>query len=129
MYFGFCLKPKQYAQNDLIVPQIQELHAWLGWEFYFLLTHQDAFFCSHCIRFLIIFARYKISVCATEGLVQHLLAKRRVLVVYWCLLFHINFCCLLKVLCFDFPPFGKQNPVSEYFKPKFAKKETINKTY
>ncbi|MFE3849453.1 hypothetical protein ACFX5D_15955, partial [Flavobacterium sp. LB3P45] len=38
--------------------------------FCFLLTHRDAFFCSHNLRILIIFVRYKISVSATEGLVQ-----------------------------------------------------------
>ncbi|MFE3849304.1 hypothetical protein ACFX5D_15165, partial [Flavobacterium sp. LB3P45] len=36
-------------------------------------THRDAFFCSHNLRILIIFVRYKISVSATEGLVQHTL--------------------------------------------------------
>ncbi|MFE3848848.1 hypothetical protein ACFX5D_12820, partial [Flavobacterium sp. LB3P45] len=41
----------------------------------FLLTHRDAFFCSHNLRILIIFVRYKISVSATEGLVQQWLTK------------------------------------------------------
>jgi hypothetical protein len=58
------------AQTELIAPQNQELLAWLGLKFCFPLNHLDAFFCSHSLRILITFVRYKIISSATEGLVQ-----------------------------------------------------------
>ena len=69
-YFGFDPIPKPCAQTELIAPQNQELLAWLGLKFCFPLIPLDAFFCSHSLRILIIFVRYKISASATEGLVQ-----------------------------------------------------------
>ena len=71
----FAPKPRLYAQNDAAVPQIPELHAWLGLEFCFLLIHPDAFFCSHSLRIFITFVRYKIKSSATEGLVQQSLQE------------------------------------------------------
>jgi|LakMenE18May11ns_1017448.scaffolds.fasta_scaffold9287054_2 hypothetical protein len=68
-------RPKPSAQIEIIIPQNQELLAWLGLKFCSLLINLDAFFCSHSLRILIIFVRYKINSSATEGLVQQLLQR------------------------------------------------------